>query len=73
MFISKVFFDDDDNNNYLSDPSANVNNAGQVRFVGGAGNDRLPQGGNNFTTNYAFSRDTGEGNAYGKFGIELSW
>jgi hypothetical protein len=70
MFIRQVFFDDDDNNNYLSDPSANVNNAGQVRFVGGAGNDQLPQGGNNFTTNYAFSRDTGEGNAYGIQALE---
>ena len=70
MFISKVFFDDDDNNNYLSAPSANVNNDGQVRFVGGAGNDQLPQGGNNFTTNYAFSRDTGEGNVYGIQALE---
>ena len=65
MFISKVFFDDDNNNNYLSDPRPNVNNVGQVRFTDGAGNNQLPQGGNNFTTDYAFSRDTGDGNGWG--------
>jgi hypothetical protein len=63
MFISKVFFDD--NNNYLSGPSANVSNIGQVAFNGGASNDQLPQGGNNFTTDYAFSRLPGAGNAFG--------
>jgi len=62
MFISKVFFDD---NGYLSAPRANVNNAGEVAFSGGASNDQLPQGGNNFTTDYAFSRNPGAGNAYG--------
>jgi hypothetical protein len=62
MFISKVLFDD---NGYLSAPSANVSNIGEVAFSGGAGNDRLPQGGNNFTTDYAFSRNTGDGNAWG--------
>jgi len=62
MFISKVLFDD---NGYLSAPSANVSNIGQVAFTGGAGNDQLPQGGNKFTTDYAFSRNPGAGNAFG--------
>ena len=52
-FIRQVFFDD---NNYLSDPWANIGNFGTVNFTGGASNDQLPQGGNNFTTDYAFSR-----------------
>jgi hypothetical protein len=43
MFISKVFFDD---NGYLSAPSVNVSNIGEVAFSGGASNDQLPQGGN---------------------------
>jgi hypothetical protein len=62
MFISKVFFDD--NNNRLSGPSVNFSNIGQVGFIGGASNDQLPQGGNGFTTDYAFSR-VGPGNEYG--------
>ena len=62
MFISKVFFDD---NRYLSAPWANVNNVGQVAFTGGANNDQLPQGGNNFTTDYSFTRNPGNGNANG--------
>jgi hypothetical protein len=62
MFISKVFFDD---NGYLSNPSVNIGNVGQVAFSGGASNDQLPQGGNNFTTDYAFSRNPGAGNANG--------
>lgn len=62
MFISKVLFDD---NGYLSAPSANVSNIGQVAFSGGAGKDQLPQGGNSFTTDYAFSSNNGAGNAFG--------
>ena len=62
MFISKVFFDD---NGYLSAPSVNIGNVGLVDFSGGASNDQLPQGGNNFTTDYAFSRNPGAGNANG--------
>jgi hypothetical protein len=62
MFISKVLFDD---NGYLSGPKVNEGNEGQVRFNGGPDNDQLPQGGNNFTTDFAFSRDTGAGNALG--------
>jgi hypothetical protein len=62
MFISKVLFDD---NGYLSAPSANVGNIGEVAFSGGASKDQLPQGGNKFTTDYAFSRNTGAGNAFG--------
>ncbi|MEG4443867.1 PEP-CTERM sorting domain-containing protein [Microcoleus sp. AT9_B4] len=62
MFISKVLFDD---NGYLSAPWVNIGNAGQVAFSGGAGNDQLPQGGNGFTTNYAFTRNNGAGNAFG--------
>ena len=68
MFISKVFFDD---NGYLSQPWVNANNnVGQVDFSGGAGNDQLPQGGNSFTTDYAFSRETGAGNVWGIQGGE---
>jgi len=63
MFISKVFFDD--NNKYLSGPSVNFSNIGQVGFSGGANNDQLPQGGNGFTTDYSFSRVPGPGNAWG--------
>jgi hypothetical protein len=62
MFISEVLFDD---NGYLSNPVANVNNVGTVNFEDNNGNDQLPQGGNNFTTNYAFSRESGAGNANG--------
>jgi hypothetical protein len=70
MFISKVFFDDNkdsffDDNTYLSSPLVNIGNVGEVFFTGGASNDQLPQGGNNFTTKYAFTRDTGAGNAFG--------
>jgi hypothetical protein len=67
MFISQVFFDDKnsffDDDTYLSAPLVNIGNVGQVRFSGGASNDQLPQGGNGFTTNYAFSRLLGAGNA----------
>ncbi len=60
MFISQVVFDD---NGYLSAPSVNVNNVGTVNFSGGASKAQLPQGGNNFTTDYAFSREVpGNGN-----------
>jgi hypothetical protein len=62
MFISKVLFDD---NGYLSAPLVNIGNVGQVAFSGGAGKDQLPQGGKNFTTDYAFSRNPGAGNAFG--------
>lgn len=67
MFISKVLFDD---NGYLSNAVANVGNIGTVGFSGGAGNDQLPQGGNGFTTDYAFSRNTGGGNKWGVQGGE---
>ncbi|MEG4393212.1 PEP-CTERM sorting domain-containing protein [Microcoleus sp. BROC3] len=70
MFISKVFFDDDNNNNYLSAPSLYGTNIGEVSFSGGASNDQLPQGGNNFTTDYAFSRNPGGGNGGGLQGGE---
>ena len=63
MFISKVFFDDDFG--YLSEPSLYGTNGSQVRFSGGASNDRLPQGGNDFTTDYAFSYQTGADNVFG--------
>jgi hypothetical protein len=67
MFISKVFFDD---NGYLSAPSLYGTNIGEVSFSGGPSNDQLPQGGNNFTTDYAFSRNPGGGNAGGLQGAE---
>jgi len=74
MFISKVFFDDKnsffDDDTYLSAPLVNRGNVGLVEFIGGASNDQLPQGGNGFTTNYAFSRKTGAGNAFGIQGGE---
>ena len=73
MFISKVFFDDKnsffDDDTYLSSPSV-IGNVGLVEFIGGASNDQLPQGGNGFTTNYAFSHKTGDGNAFGIQGGE---
>jgi len=60
MFIRQVFFDD---NGYLSSLQwVNFGNGGVVYFDGGASNAQLPQGGNNFTTDYAFSRDGGNGN-----------
>ncbi len=62
MFIRQVFFDD---NGYLSNPQFNIDNVGTVNFEDNNGNDQLPQGGNNFTTNYAFSRVGGAGNANG--------
>jgi len=67
MFISKVFFDD---NGYLSAPSLYGTNIGEVSFSGGPSNDRLPQGGNGFTTDYAFSRNPGGGNGGGIQGTE---
>jgi hypothetical protein len=72
MFIRQVFFDD---NNYLSDPRPNIDNFGTVDFTGGASNAQLPQGGNNFTTDYAFSRQVpGNGNGIQggeKFGVSF--
>ena len=69
MFISKVFFDDKnsffDDDTYLSSPLINIGNVGQVGFNGGASKDQLPQGGNGFDTDYAFSLNTGEGNEFG--------
>ena len=69
MFISKVFFDDKnsffDDDTYLSSPLINIGNVGQVGFNGGPSKDQLPQGGNGFDTDYAFSRNTGEGNEFG--------
>jgi len=69
MFITKVFFDDKnsffDDDTYLSSPLLNIGNVGQVAFSGGASNDQLPQGGNGFTTNYAFSSNNGDGNVFG--------
>jgi len=67
MFISKVFFDD---NGYLSAPSLYGTNVGEVSFGGGASNAQLPQGGNDFTTDYAFSRNPGSGNVGGIQGAE---
>jgi hypothetical protein len=62
MGISKVFFDD---NGYLSAPSIYGWTGLLVSFTGGARNDQLPQGGNGFTTDYAFSRITIANNAFG--------
>jgi hypothetical protein len=63
MFISKVFFDD---NGYLSGlQSVNFDNFGVVEFTRDFGKNQLPQGGNNFTTDYAFSSNNGNGNAKG--------
>jgi hypothetical protein len=58
MFFNKIFFDD---NGYLSAPSLFGTNVGEVSFSGGASNDQLPQAGDGFTTDYAFSRNPGEG------------
>ena len=67
MFISKVFFDD---NGYLSAPSLYGTNVGEVSFSGGPSNAQLPQAGNDFTTDYAFSRNPGSGNVGGIQGPE---
>ena len=67
MFISKVFFDD---NGYLSAPSLYGTNVGEVSFSGGPSNAQLPQGGNDFTTDYVFSRNPGGGNVGGIQGAE---
>jgi hypothetical protein len=67
MFIGKVLFDD---NGYLSNAVANVNNTGNVAFIGGASSDQLPQGGTGFTTDYAFTRNNGGGNQYAVQGGE---
>ncbi|HEY9301687.1 MAG TPA: PEP-CTERM sorting domain-containing protein, partial [Phormidium sp.] len=67
MFISKVVFDD---NGYLSAPWANVNNVGDVDFISGAGSDQLPQGGNNFSGDYSFTRKPGGSN--NKWGIQAN-
>jgi hypothetical protein len=74
MFIGKIFFDD---NGFLSNAVANVGNVGDVAFSGGASNDQLPQGGNGFTTDYAFTRNNGAGNQRGvqggeTFGVSFS-
>ncbi|MEG4287835.1 PEP-CTERM sorting domain-containing protein [Microcoleus sp. C2C3] len=73
-FIRQVYFDDKNNN--LSDPWPNIGNFGTVAFSGGASNAQLPQGGNNFTTDYYFSRDVpGNGNAIQpgeKFGVSFA-
>ncbi len=61
MFISKVFLQDP---GYLSNPEFNIGNVGTVNFEN-AGNDQLPQGGNNFTTAYSFSRVQGPANGNG--------
>ena len=50
---------------YLSTPVVNFGNVGQVGFSGGASKDQLPQGGNGFTTDYAFSSKNGDGNVLG--------
>jgi len=65
IFIAGVFFDDNGSLSSSSAPWVNVNNFGDVRFSGGASNAQLPQGGNSFTTDYAFFSDNGAGNAYG--------
>ncbi|WP_445248307.1 PEP-CTERM sorting domain-containing protein [Microcoleus sp. OTE_8_concoct_300] len=65
MFIAGVFFDDNGSLSSSSAPWTNVNNFGDVRFSGGASNAQLPQGGKNFTTDYAFFSDNGDGNKYG--------
>lgn len=67
MFIGKVLFDD---NGYLSNAVANINNTGEVAFTGGASDEQLPQGGNGFTTDYAFTRNNGGGNQWAVQGSE---
>ena len=65
MFIAGVFFDDNGSLASSSDPWTNVNNVGQVGFSGGASKAQLPQGGNSFSTDYAFLSDNGRGNEFG--------
>jgi hypothetical protein len=66
MFIAGVFFNDNDGTLSSSTPPwTTVNNVGKVAFSGGASNAQLPQGGKNFTTDYAFFSNNGAGNAFG--------
>jgi hypothetical protein len=65
MFIAGVFFDDNGSLSSSTAPWTNVNNVGEVDFSGGASNAQFPQGGNNFTTDYAFFSNNGAGNAFG--------
>jgi len=64
MFIAGVFFDDNGTLSSSTPPWTNVNNVGKVGFTfnGGLSNAQLPQGGKNFTTDYAFFSDNGDGN-----------
>ena len=71
MFIAGVFFDDNGSLSSSSTPWVNVSNFGDVRFSGGASNAQLPQGGNGFTTDYAFSYQTGADNVFGIQGGEI--
>jgi len=68
MFIRELFFD---NKGYLSAPLVNIGNVGQVAFIVGASNDRLPQDDNGSTTNQDFWRNTGGGNVLGIQGGEI--
>jgi hypothetical protein len=62
MFIAGLFIDD---SGYLTNSWANVSNSGQVAFTGGSSTAQFPQGGNNFSTDYAFFSDNGNGNVWG--------
>jgi len=62
MFIGGLFIDD---SGYLTNSWANVSNSGQVAFTGGSSTAQFPQGGNNFSTDYAFFSDNGSGNVSG--------
>ena len=72
-FIRQVYFDV--NNITLADPWVNIGNFGTVDFEGGASNAQLPQGGNNFSTDYYFLREVpGNDNAIQpgeKFGVSF--
>jgi hypothetical protein len=62
MFIGGVFIDD---RGYLTNSRANVSNSDKVAFTGGSSTAQFPQGGNNFSTDYAFFSDNGDGNVAG--------
>ena len=62
MFIGGVYIDD---SGYLTNSWANVNSSVDVAFTGGASTAQFPQGGNKFSTDYAFFSDNGGGNKWG--------
>ncbi len=60
-YIGRVFIDGEFS--LLGIATLNVGNVGNVEYSGGLGTTQLPQSSNDFTTDYVFDRNTGDGNA----------